>query len=439
MDHNSTSLAAHFALKDQGSYLARVLVPRTYTIYKCMRASFFLTPSQLSLMASSIFLPLILFHLLLATEPTSSARILLTRVSRPKYTSTNSLMNNPEYYSPGRSPLILSNDVYALSLAIGTPPVKFSAIMDTGSNLIWTKCKSSGSGLYDTSMSTSFSSYVGDTCEEWGVGQDCPQNYDDGKSVNVTLGQETLTIGDVKVNDVTFGCGITDDENFGFDGIVGMGPGKLSLVSQLRSRVFYYCLGSRFDPTARRVFLTGSIPNTYSSVQTTPLRTDESNYYIILEGISVGETKLPITDTEIAKSNKDKGMVIDSGTTFTYLEKSIVDMISNEFMSQTNLNMSGSDNVTKYGLENCFNYQGYDNVEFPNVVFHFEGANWELKKDNYIYQKEGGEEGCLAFKSNDQENDKSAIFGNIQQQNMIVSYDLDNNKLSFVPADCNQV
>ncbi|KAJ0896950.1 putative nepenthesin [Helianthus annuus] len=107
-----------------------------------MRASFFLTPSQLSLMASSIFLPLILFHLLLATEPTSSARILLTRVSTPKYTSTNSLMNNPEYYSPGRYPLILSNDVYAMSLAIGTPPVKFLAIMDTGSNLIWTKCKS---------------------------------------------------------------------------------------------------------------------------------------------------------------------------------------------------------------------------------------------------------------------------------------------------------
>ncbi|KAJ0552777.1 putative nepenthesin [Helianthus annuus] len=402
-----------------------------------MRASFFLTPSQLSLMASSIFLPLILFHLLLATEPTSSARILLTRVSTPKYTSTNSLMNNPEYYSPGRYPLILSNDVYAMSLAIGTPPVKFLAIMDTGSNLIWTKCKSSGPNFFDTSMSTSFSSYVGDTCEEWGVGQDCPQKYDDGKSVNVTLGQETLTIGDVKVNDVTFGCGITDDENFGFGGIVGMGPGELSLVSHLRNRVFTYCLGSRLDRTASSVLLTRSIDNIYSDVQTTRLWTDKSksNYYITLEGISVGETKLPITETEIAKSK----MVIDSGTTFTYLEKSIVDMISNEFMSQTNLNMSGSDNVTKYGLENCFNYQGYDNVEFPKVVFHFEGANWELKKDNYIYQKEGGEEGCLAFKSNDQENDKSSIFGNIQQQNMIVSYDLDNNYLSFMPKDCNQV
>ncbi|KAJ0552774.1 putative nepenthesin [Helianthus annuus] len=107
-------------------------------------------------MASPIFLLMILFHLLLATELVSCVRIPLTHASRktwPKYTSTNSVNNNPPA-SPGKSPMKFSNDIYTMSLAIGTPPKPFSAIMDTGSNLIWTKCKSSGSGLYDTSMST---------------------------------------------------------------------------------------------------------------------------------------------------------------------------------------------------------------------------------------------------------------------------------------------
>ncbi|KAM0004431.1 putative nepenthesin [Helianthus debilis subsp. tardiflorus] len=329
-----------------------------------------------------------------------------------------------------------SNDIYTMSLAIGTPPKPFSAIMDTGSNLIWTKCKSSGSGLYDTSMSTSFSNHIDDSCEELGLGQNCQQKYDDGKvSVSVTLGQETLTIEDQKYNNVTFGCGKPNDKNFNCGGIVGMGPGKSSLVSHLEKRVFSYCL----SPTASNVWLTGSEASIRdTNIQTTPLVTDELYYYISLEGISVGETKLPLTKSDFPSSYEYAGgMIIDSGTAFTYLEQRIIDMISDEFMNQTKLEKC-KDNVTPYGhvLEHCFKHQG-NNVHFPNLIFHFEGANWELPRENYIYEKKGVNEGCLAFLAN-KNTEKLSIFGNMQQQNMMVTYDLEKKSLSiFKPANCN--
>ncbi|XP_076945899.1 aspartic proteinase nepenthesin-1-like [Bidens hawaiensis] len=403
-------------------------------------------------MASSIFLAshilsLILFYLLLATKPTSSVQIptetkqisgfrasLTLRNSGktwPKYASTNQLKDNPSA-SLQKSKLKYCKDVYTVSLAIGTPPVTFSAIMDTGSNLIWTKCKTStSSGVFDTSESRSFSN-VSKSCAEVGLDPDCIQKYDDGNvSVRVTLGQETLTIGSKKMSNAIFGCGKLE-KPFSFDGIVGMGPGQLSLVSHLEKRVFSYCLGSRSDPKAGSVLLTGSEANTQNgNIQTTPLVMDESNYYVSLEGISVGKTKLSVTKSDFLTSNRSPGgMIIDSGTTFTYLKHSIIDMISNELVMQTKLEKI---DIEMYynGLEYCFHSPGV--VFFPKLVFHFEGADWELPKENYLYEEKNKGMACLAFIANE-----VPLFGNMQQQNMMVIYDLDKKSLSFYrPPTCN--
>ncbi|KAJ0538155.1 putative nepenthesin [Helianthus annuus] len=168
-----------------------------------------------------------------------------------------------------------------------------------------------------------------------------------------------------------------------------MGPGKSSLVSHLEKRVFSYCL----SPTASNVWLTGSEASIRdTNIQTTPLVTDDLYYYISLEGISVGETKLPLTKSDFLSSYEYAGgMIIDSG----------------------------------------------NNVHFPNLIFHFEGANWELPRENYIYEKKGVNEGCLAFLANEN-TEKVSIFGNMQQQNMMVTYDLEKKSLSiFKPANCN--
>ncbi|KAK1416585.1 hypothetical protein QVD17_32376 [Tagetes erecta] len=377
---------------------------------------------------ASHILSLILLHLLLSPQPAYSVsgfRATLTRV--PKHTTTNTFKTEPAG-SLIKSPMTAENDVYLLSLAIGTPPVKFSAVMDTGSDLIWTKCKPNG--LFDSSKSKSFSK-INESCETAGLGYDCKQKYADGTSVSVTLGQETLTIGNQKIQNVKFACGKPNGKDLDrYNGIVGMGHGKLSLVSQLNERVFAYCLGSRFGPKTSSVLLAGSeASGINSNAQTMPLITqgDKPYYYISLEGISVGGTKLAVTKSDFAASSYgDGGMIIDSGTTFTYLEESIVNMISNEFMNQTKLKMSEKNNQYDE-LKHCFKSRG--NVNAPTLVFHFEGANWELPDKNYIYQKDGGDMACLAFiakKATD-----VSIFGNFQQQNMLVIYDLDKSSLSF--------
>ncbi|XP_076944911.1 aspartic proteinase nepenthesin-1-like [Bidens hawaiensis] len=319
-----------------------------------------------------------------------------------------------------------------MTLDIGTPPVTVSGVMDTGSNLIWTKCENS-TGLdsfFDPSKSASF----------FDVHKSLTANYDDGLSVNVTLGEEILSITENLLKKIIFGCGQPDDGHDKYEGIIGIGRGRESLISQLNERIFSYCLGSRSGGETSGVLLTGSkARNEYSDVvQTTPLIRKENMpyYYISLEGISVGETKLGVTSSDFAISNGDGGMIIDSGTTFTYLKQDIIDMISNEFMNQTKLEKC-NDTITPYSsLEHCFMYQGYDKAEAPKLVFHFEGADWELPLEHYVYEKQDGEGGCLAFMSTS-DSDNQFSFGNIMQQNMMVIYDLDQNILSFKHAICN--
>ncbi|KAK1279364.1 Aspartic proteinase nepenthesin-1 [Acorus gramineus] len=63
-----------------------------------------------------------------------------------------------------KAPVHTGNGEFLMSLSIGTPKVPFSAIVDTGSDLIWTQCKpyckrcyDQPTPLFDPSASSSFS------------------------------------------------------------------------------------------------------------------------------------------------------------------------------------------------------------------------------------------------------------------------------------------
>ncbi|KAI3746534.1 hypothetical protein L6452_08968 [Arctium lappa] len=138
-------------------------------------------------------------------------------------------------------------------------------------------------------------------------------------------------------------------DGFKYDGIVGMGRGKLSLLSQLNERVFAYCLPSRFDDDQSKsgIFLTGSEARIAAigndMIQTMPLLSNPrqgSLYYIALEGISVGETRLYVKRFDFALMDDGGRMVIDLGATFTSLKGCVVGMIKEEFLKQTKLEKS---------------------------------------------------------------------------------------------------
>ncbi|KAK9673221.1 hypothetical protein RND81_12G154100 [Saponaria officinalis] len=361
------------------------------------------------------------------------------------------------------------NGEFLMSLAIGSPPNSFNAIMDTGSDLIWTQCKpceqcfDQPTPVFDPSTSSTFSklSCSSDLCHDLHTstcddGCQYMYTYGDYSSTQGVLATDTFTFGSesgsgsgsdkVSVPNIGFGCG-ADNEGSGFNqgsGLVGLGRGPLSLVSQLDEPKFSYCLTS-IDGSKTSTLLMGSLvdKNTNLSSQnegksvnivTTPLVQNPSQpsfYYLTLEGISVGSTKLPLTkDTFALNDDGSGGMIIDSGTTITYLEESIFSHVKKSFISQMDLPLDDSGSA---GLDLCFKMpKDTTNLEVPKMIFHFKGGNLDMPSENYLIGDTSIGILCLAMGSSS----GMSILGNVQQQNMMVVYDLAKESLSFIPTQC---
>lgn len=358
------------------------------------------------------------------------------------------------------------NGEFLMNVAIGTPPNPFSAIMDTGSDLVWTQCKpceecfDQSTPIFDPKKSSTFSELScsnqlcqvlpTSSCDDGGC--QYMYTYGDYSSTQGILGSETFTFGSgsgadkVLVPNIGFGCGEGNEGN-GFDqgaGLVGLGRGPLSLVSQLDEPKFSYCLTS-IDGSKTSTLLMGSLANDNTSLSnsnleganiiiTTPLVQNPSQpsfYYITLEGISVGPTLLPIKeDTFSLNDNGSGGMIIDSGTTITYLEKSAFDQLKKEFTSQMNLPLDDSGSS---GLDLCFKMpKDTSSLEVPKLVFHFKEADLELPSENYMIGDMNMGILCLAMGASN----GMSIFGNVQQQNMMVVHNLAKETLSFIPTQC---
>ncbi|KAL0291080.1 UNVERIFIED_CONTAM: Aspartic proteinase nepenthesin-1 [Sesamum angustifolium] len=154
------------------------------------------------------------------------------------------------------APVRAGNGEYLMDLSIGTPPMSYSAILDTGSDLIWTQCKpckqcfNQPTPIFDPVKSSSFSklSCSSDLCSVLPssscTGGSCEYlyTYGDYSSTQGFMATETFTFGKVSVPKVGFGCGL-DNEGGGFDqggGLMGLGRGPLSLISQLDEPKFSY-------------------------------------------------------------------------------------------------------------------------------------------------------------------------------------------------------
>ncbi|PSS26609.1 Aspartic proteinase [Actinidia chinensis var. chinensis] len=354
------------------------------------------------------------------------------------------------------SPVYPGNGEFLMKLAIGTPPVSYAGIMDTGSDLIWTQCKpcqqcfDQPTPIFDPKKSSSFSkvSCSSKLCEALPMssckdGCEYLYTYGDYSSTQGVLASETFTFNKVSIPEVGFGCG-EDNEGSGFSqgaGLVGLGRGPLSLVSQLGEAKFSYCLTS-IDETKTSTLLIGSLASVNSSngggeIKTTPLIQNPSQpsfYYLSLEGITVGDTNLPIKESTFALNEDGSGgLIIDSGTTITYLEESAFDLVKKEFISQIKLPV---DNSGSTGLDLCFTLpSGSTDVEVPKLVFHFNGADLALPGENYMIADSSMGLVCLAMGSSS----GMSVLGNVQQQNMLVVHDLAKETISFVPTKCDQL
>eukprot|EP01018_Ginkgo_biloba_P013074 Gb_25235 [translate_table: standard] len=358
------------------------------------------------------------------------------------------------------SPVHAGNGEFLMQLGIGSPPSTYNAIVDTGSDLIWTQCKPCDNcyeqqgPIYDPSNSKTYSrvSCSSTYCQALpystcGRGCEYQYQYGDYSFTTGVLSSETFTLETTSgsketIPGIAFGCG-HDNEGSGFTqggGIVGLGRGPLSLISQLGSKAnhkFSYCLVSISDSASKTSpLLFGNAADLHGAgVKSTSFvhsRAGPTYYYLRLEGISVQGTRLRIPrGTFDIHSDGSGGFIIDSGTTLTYLEDAAYSRLKRAVQSKIHLRQVDGSAI---GLDLCYTLPSdTSDVKVPSITFHFAGgADYNLPAENAFIAD--GESGllCLAMASSS----GLSILGNIQQQNFRILYDLGRNRLSFVQTSC---
>ncbi|XP_029125977.1 probable aspartic protease At2g35615 isoform X2 [Cajanus cajan] len=337
---------------------------------------------------------------------------------------------------------------YLTRFYIGTPPVERFAIADTGSDLIWVqctpcrKCLPQNTPLFDPTKSSTYRRVRCDSqpctllpqnqrrCGKSGL---CNYRYIYGdSSYNVgILSVDKISFGSKGVNvfpKFTFGCAYLnkddEDKTKMNTGLVGLGAGPLSLVSQLGDigKKFSYCLVPQGSNTTSKLKFGNELATIKGKrVVSTPLIFNSSSpgfYFLNLEGISIGKKMLKTT-----KSVIDGNMIIDSGTTFTILQKSFY----KKFASLVE-EVLGSEAVKNpprpYNL--CFkgeDIKDSDGSDDDGVVFHFTGAKVRLNNVN-LFSLMDDNLFCVMVKPTD-DDDGLPIFGNQAQIGFQVEYDLD--------------
>ena len=267
-----------------------------------------------------------------------------------------------------------------------------------------------------------------------------------------TLAVDKLAVGSDVFHGVVFGC---SDSSAGgppaqASGLVGLGRGPLSLVSQLSVRRFMYCLPPPVSRTPGKLVLgaaADAVRNVSDRVTITMSSSTRypSYYYLNLDGLAVGDQTPrmvkamapPPTARRGAApaggggSANAYGMIVDIASTISFLETSLYDELADDLEEE--LRLPRATPSRRLGLDLCFILPegvGMDRVYVPTVSLSFDGRWLELERDRLFV--EDGRTMCLMVGKTS----GVSILGNFQQQNMHVLYNLRRGKITFAKASC---
>lgn len=359
-----------------------------------------------------------------------------------------------------QSPVIAAKGEYLMNISIGSPPLILLGIADTGSDLTWTQCKpcvqcyKQRLPLFDPKKSSSYkkipcgsplcyTNLATKTCNSNG---DCSYyySYGDKSYTNGVLASETVTFGSHTPSfpQVLVGCGYDNGGNFNDkgSGIIGLGGGALSLVSQIKPSIggkFSYCLVPFFKTS-----LVGKIsfgPEALvsgSGVVSTPLvkKSPSTFYYLTLESIGIGNIEFDYRKRSTSSNTKSKyaeegNIIIDSGTTLTLLPEEFYQDLEAELKK----NIKAEPVEDPEGIMSLC-YKNDADMDVPIVKVRFAGAELELKPSN-TFVKVQEDMVCFAMIPATE----VAIFGNLAQMDFLVGYDLEEGKVSFKSANCSHL
>jgi hypothetical protein len=348
---------------------------------------------------------------------------------------------------------------YIAEYLVGDPPQRVETLIDTGSDLIWTQstaclrksCERQDLPYFNASASGSFAPVP---CRD----RDCAANSEhfcalDGSctfqayygagSIIGFLGTDAFAFQSGGAT-LAFGCvtftRISQGALRGASGLIGLGRGRLSLVSQTGATKFSYCLTRYFHNNGPSSLLFVGVAASLSGgggpVTSMPFVENPKDYpystyyYLPLVGITVGKTKLPIQSSVFDIRRLDQGswaggVIIDSGTPFTLLVEEAYKPLADELSRQLNSSLVAG------RLTLCVPRDDLASL-VPTLVLHFSGgADMALPPENYWAPTDKSTACMVIFEASD-----TSIIGNFQQQNMHLLFDIGKGQLSFQTADC---
>ncbi|XP_038702584.1 probable aspartic protease At2g35615 [Tripterygium wilfordii] len=290
---------------------------------------------------------------------------------------------------------------YLMKIYIGTPAVKMLAIADTGSDLIWIQCEPcpychrQDAPYFKPDRSDTYNELLYDTefCKSLakpkrGGLNRClyNQTYKDETYSLGVLSSETFYLkssASIKVPfpGSVFGCGHKNDlhsSNTRIQGIVGLGAGPLSLVSQIGTDKFSYCLLPRTSTASNKLkFGVGATISSLNKILSTPftLGNRHSHYLVTLESISIENERVT---TEESQGN----IMMDSGTTLTMLDSSMYKKLTDKLIE-----VIGKSPVADppEPLTFCYEADSISLDDLPEMTFGFSGGDLALKLINTYY------------------------------------------------------
>ncbi|CAO2840244.1 unnamed protein product [Amaranthus hypochondriacus] len=321
------------------------------------------------------------------------------------------------------SNLIPNGGDYLIKLAIGNPPFEFIASADTGSDLIWLQC----------------SQYMNTGClrkNKFGQVGKCfyVTSYGDGTNTTGLLAKDTIRFPStrhISLKHSIIGCGLENYGTFGKygEGVVGLGAGPLSLISQLGSKINYkfsYCLVPLTSHRTSKLKFGAHVTNVVSTPFTTGKKRP-THYLLTLNSITIGKTIAHVGRADV---------LLDSGSTLMYLPSSVYQEVKTAI--ERSIGLIPIIPTPVDGFDRCYKKTNTKSYELglrynPTIlVLHFKGADVVLKAENIFWSD--GEDMCLAIvPTNDM-----PIIGNFAQINYEVGYDLKAKMISFSPTNCSK-
>ncbi|KAL8517649.1 hypothetical protein ACS0TY_015763 [Phlomoides rotata] len=367
---------------------------------------------------------------------------------------------------------------YSISLSFGTPPQTLSFIMDTGSSLVWFPCtrryscsscnfvgvanistfipKSSSSsmiiGCRNPKCKRIFPNLQCEKCQQniTSCSQFCPPyvlQYGSGSTSGLLL-SESLIFPEKIVPNFLVGCSIFSSKQP--SGIAGFGRGPESLPVQMGLKKFSYCLlPHRFDDTqvsSDLILDGGGAAAAYTPFRKNPNSSNPAfldYYYVTLRKITVGGVNIKVPYRFLVPDSAGNGgTIVDSGTTFTFVENRVHELIALEFEKHVGKNYNRAREMeARSGLRPCFDVWGKETIELPQLTFHFKGgAEMVLPLGDYFSFVDESVICMTVITRNSTAGEvgpgPAIILGNYQQQNFYVEYDLEKERLGFRKQLC---